>query len=107
MSIAEIGRMDVAAKALGYSQPAISYQIKCLETNLKARLFTREPGGAKLTADGRMLLPSARAVVTLFDSIRQISGNTEPAKQQARAAAEHLVERASSAGTPPAGKRVP
>jgi len=73
VSIAEIGRMDLAAKALGYSQPAISYQIKCLETSLRARLFSREPGGARLTSAGQMLLPSARAVIMLFDSIRAIS----------------------------------
>lgn len=71
VSIAEAGRMDVAAETLGYSQPAISYQIKCLETSLRAKLFTRDSTGARLTAQGQMLLPAARAVVTLFDSIKQ------------------------------------
>ncbi|EIE99028.1 LysR family transcriptional regulator [Saccharomonospora glauca] len=71
VSIAEAGRMDLAAEALGYSQPAISYQIKCLETSLRAKLFTRDSTGARLTPQGQMLLPAARAVVTLFDSIKQ------------------------------------
>lgn len=81
VSIAEIGRMDLAAKALGYSQPAISYQIKCLETNLRARLFSREPGGARLTAAGQMLLPTARAVIMLFDSIRAISSGPNQSRR--------------------------
>ncbi|MEK8104590.1 LysR family transcriptional regulator [Micromonospora sp. M12] len=34
VAIVEAGRMDYAATSLGYSQPAISYQIKCLEQQL-------------------------------------------------------------------------
>lgn len=69
--IAEVGRMDLAAKELGYSQPAISYQIKCLEQALGAQLFTRDSTGARLTREGHMILPSVRAALMLFDSIRE------------------------------------
>ncbi|MFE2445068.1 LysR family transcriptional regulator, partial [Streptomyces sp. NPDC059426] len=72
VSIAEIGRMDQAAKALGYSQPAISYQIKCLEQMLGTKLFTRDSTGAQLTREGRMILPSARAVLALIDSMKGV-----------------------------------
>jgi DNA-binding transcriptional LysR family regulator len=68
--IAETGRMDVAARQLGYSQPAITYQVKRLEESLGFKLFTRHPHGARLTANGRMILPSVRAVLLLIDSIR-------------------------------------
>jgi DNA-binding transcriptional LysR family regulator len=74
VSIAEIGRMDLAAKALGYSQPAISYQIKCLEQSLGAKLFTRDSAGARLTREGHMILPSVRAVLMLIDSIKSVGG---------------------------------
>ncbi|EHR61215.1 LysR family transcriptional regulator [Saccharomonospora cyanea] len=84
VSIAEAGRMDVAAEALGYSQPAISYQIKCLETSLRAKLFTRDSTGARLTTQGQMLLPAARAVVTLFDSIKQTFNAPGPPESAAR-----------------------
>jgi DNA-binding transcriptional LysR family regulator len=69
--IAETGRMDVAARQLGYSQPAITYQVKRLEESLGFKLFTRHPSGARLTANGRMILPSVRAVLLLIDSIRE------------------------------------
>lgn len=72
VSIAEIGRMDMAARALGYSQPAISYQIKCLEQALGTKLFTRDPAGARLTREGSMILPSVRAVLALIDGIKEI-----------------------------------
>lgn len=68
--IAEIGRMDLAAKALGYSQPAISYQIRCLEQALGVRLFTRDSTGARLTREGQMILPSVRALLVLMDNIK-------------------------------------
>ncbi|MBP2405823.1 LysR family transcriptional regulator [Streptomyces syringium] len=72
ISTAEIGRMDRAAKMLGYSQPAVSYQIRCLEQTLGAKLFVRGSAGARLTPEGRMILPSARAVLTLIDSMKDV-----------------------------------
>lgn len=77
ISIVDCGRMDLAASALGYSQPAISYQIKCLETSLRTRLFTRNSTGARLTPEGQKLLPAAKAMVSLFDSIEQTFKNRE------------------------------
>ncbi|MEU5720043.1 LysR family transcriptional regulator [Streptomyces sp. NPDC020403] len=70
VSVAETGRMDAAARQLGYSQPAITYQIQCLERSLGFKLFTRHPGGARLTRGGRSVLPSAQAVLTLMNDIR-------------------------------------
>lgn len=70
VSIAETGRMDQAAKLLGYSQPAISYQIKCLEQILGTKLFTRDSSGTQLTKEGHMILPSARAVLALMENIK-------------------------------------
>ncbi|MEV4138615.1 LysR family transcriptional regulator [Dactylosporangium sp. NPDC049742] len=73
-SIAETGRMDLAAKVLGYSQPALSYQLKCLETALGATLFTRNPTGAKLTMAGQVILPTAQATLVLMESMKQTAG---------------------------------
>ncbi|MER0448831.1 LysR family transcriptional regulator [Streptomyces sp. Edi4] len=66
--------MDQAAKRRGYSQPAVSYQIQRLERALGARLFGRYCTGAGLTREGRMILPSARAMLTLFESIKSVAG---------------------------------
>lgn len=71
ITIAEIGRMDLAAKKLGYSQPAISYQIICLEKALGIKLFTRNSGGTTLTREGQMILSSARATLMLIDNIKK------------------------------------
>lgn len=70
VSVAETGRMDLAARRLGYSQPAISYQIKCLEQSLGFKLFDRRNGGTTLTHRGELVLPSARAVLMLIDNVR-------------------------------------
>lgn len=70
VKVAEMGRMDHAAKELGYSQPALSYQVKCLEQDLRAKLFERDSLGTRLTADGQAILPVARAALALMDRIR-------------------------------------
>ena len=67
---AELGRMDAAAKVLGYSQPTVSYQIRSLEQTLHTKLFDRGLGRMRLTEEGRLLLPSVQAVLLLFDHIR-------------------------------------
>lgn len=76
-SIAEFGRMDLAARSLGYSQPALSYQLKCLETSLGATLFTRDSTGAKLTVTGQVILPTAQAALALIDSMKHTAGVVE------------------------------
>lgn len=76
VSIADTGRMDRAADELGYSQPAISYQIKCLERKVGARLFRRDWDCLRLTNAGQMILPSVRAVLALMDGIRNVSPDT-------------------------------
>ncbi|MGW6441564.1 LysR family transcriptional regulator [Lentzea sp. NPDC055074] len=68
--IADVGRMDVAAKQLGYSQPAVSYQVKKLELAIGAQLFDRKSDGVVLTDRGRGVLPSARAVLALMEDIK-------------------------------------
>jgi DNA-binding transcriptional LysR family regulator len=76
--IAEIGRMDMAAERLGYSQPAISYQIKCLEQSLRAKLLVRNTSGVRLTAEGKMILPSVKAALVLIDGIKEVTGRRGP-----------------------------
>ncbi len=52
-----------AARRLRLAQPALSQQIKHLEEELEARLFTRNSRGVQLTAAGERLLEQARAIV--------------------------------------------
>lgn len=75
VTVTDSGRMDFAAKILGYSQPAISYQIKCLEKSFQAKLFDRVSDGVRLTRRGRMILPSIRAVLVILDDLKRASVN--------------------------------
>jgi DNA-binding transcriptional LysR family regulator len=52
-----------AADRLGIAQPALSQQIRRLETQLGAELFTRDSRRVTLTAAGAALLPEARGAL--------------------------------------------
>lgn len=52
-----------AAERLFVSQPALSKQIRALERQLGAQLFTRDQRGVRLTAVGAALLPHAQQVM--------------------------------------------
>src|SRR6185437_7814693 len=61
-----------AARALGYTQSAVSQQIARLERNVGQRRVER-PGGTRpvdLTAAGRLLLRNADAIVAQLDAAR-------------------------------------
>jgi DNA-binding transcriptional LysR family regulator len=58
-AVAELGHLTRAAERLHVSQPALSGQIKALESQLDLKLFERTPGGMVLTNAGRRLLPLA------------------------------------------------
>src|SRR4051812_21896965 len=61
--VARLGSFSRAAAALHLTQPAVSQQVRALETALGARLLDRRPGGpVGLTATGRLVLEHAEAV---------------------------------------------
>ncbi len=60
VAVAEAGHITRAAEGLGLRQPPLSQQIRVLEGEIGAALFTRHPKGVTLTAAGRELLPLAR-----------------------------------------------
>ena len=53
--VAKAGSLTIAAKELSISQPAVSQQIKQLETALGASLFVRTAKGVRLTGEGELL----------------------------------------------------
>lgn len=53
--VAKAGSLTIAAKELSISQPAVSQQIKQLETVLGASLFVRTAKGVRLTGEGELL----------------------------------------------------
>lgn len=69
-AVADLGQFSLAAQRLNVTQPALSLQVKDLETRLGVTLIERSPGQRAqiaLTAAGYELLPKARAVLALAD----------------------------------------
>lgn len=66
--MAEELHFTAAARRLYVSQPALSNQIRRLETQLGAQLFDRSPRGVTLTAAGQAFLPHARGAIAAIRS---------------------------------------
>ncbi len=67
-AIADEGSITGAAAVLGYSQPAISQQLKRLEQRLGVALVERVGRSVRLTEAGRILARHAPAVTTAMDA---------------------------------------
>ena len=61
VSVIELGGYAKAGDFLGRSQPAISLQIKKLESQLDRKLFTKVGQRHVPSADGNWLYPKAKA----------------------------------------------
>lgn len=70
-AVARHGSITNAAKALQFTQSAVSRQVAALEAALGARLFDRLPRGVSLTEQGRGLLPHAEAVLERLAAARR------------------------------------
>src|SRR5215475_13849973 len=68
--VAELGSLSKASDKLRIAQPALSRQIKLLEHELRAELFTRNGRGMVLTEAGRLLLARTSGIVRQIDQIR-------------------------------------
>ena len=68
--VAELGSLSKASDTLRVAQPALSRQIKLLEHELRAELFTRNGRGMVLTEAGRLLLSRTAGIVRQIDQIR-------------------------------------
>jgi DNA-binding transcriptional LysR family regulator len=66
-AVAGEGNLTRAAERLFVSQPALTKQIKQLESQLGVRLFTRSRAGMTLTAAGRALAEGVPAVLAGWD----------------------------------------
>lgn len=79
--VAESGSFSQAAQRLGYSQPAVSVQIRQLEEELGFRLFDRIGHAIRLTDKGREALAYAQRVCQLCREMRmEVPLEEKPAK---------------------------
>lgn len=67
-AIAEHGTLTAAAEALGYSQPAVSQQLRRFEERTGIALVERVGRGIRLTQSGRALARHANAVATSLEA---------------------------------------
>ena len=70
VTVADLGTVSKAAAQLGVAQPALSRQIKDLETDLGVTLFDRVRRRLILTSDGQVLLSECRNALGTLSSIR-------------------------------------
>jgi DNA-binding transcriptional LysR family regulator len=70
IAVAETRHFTQAAEALGVAQPSLSKQIRALETELGAALFSRARGNIALTPAGESLLPLATRILADVDTAR-------------------------------------
>ena len=74
VTVADAGGVSRAAVRLNISQPALSRQIRDLETELGVSLFDRRGGRLVLTGEGEDLLARGRQLLTDADSFRERAG---------------------------------
>jgi molybdate transport repressor ModE-like protein len=73
--VAQVGSFTAAARALGYSQSAVSRQVAALEAVAGHQLFERSHDGVVLTPAGARLLPRAVRVLDELDAaVREAAG---------------------------------
>jgi LysR family transcriptional regulator, hca operon transcriptional activator len=83
IAVAETGSLTVAAeRRLHTSQPSLSRQIRDLEDEVGAELFSRSARGVELTAAGRAFLDHARLALTQVDAATEAARRAAlPSKQ--------------------------
>lgn len=69
VAVAETQNFTRAGARLGRTQSTVSLQIKRLEEQVDAELFTRDPRRVVLTGHGEALLPQARRLLRVNDEI--------------------------------------
>ncbi|MFJ9770360.1 LysR substrate-binding domain-containing protein [Kitasatospora sp. NPDC101157] len=72
-AVVDTGSFTRAAEQLHVTQPALSHQIRALETALGGPLLERLPRSVRLTPTGRAVLPHARAALAEADRLRVVA----------------------------------
>ena len=82
VAIADAGSFTAAAAAVAVAQPALTRQLRELESDLGVQLLLRLPRGVRLTPAGVTLYESAQRMLAEAARVRQLLAN-RPADSQA------------------------
>jgi DNA-binding transcriptional LysR family regulator len=74
VAISETGSLTKAAERLGLSQPAVSSQIKRIQTMVGGALFTKTVNGTTATQLGKLVLHQARRILEANDQMLRMGG---------------------------------
>ena len=74
IQVAELGSFSKAAALLDVAQPALSRQVRTLETELRETLLLRNGRGVTLTEAGRRLMEHGRGILQLVETARDDLG---------------------------------
>lgn len=77
VAISETGSLSKAAERLGLSQPAISSQIKRLQSLVGGALFLKTANGTTTTELGKLALQQARRILEANDQLLRLGGNND------------------------------
>jgi DNA-binding transcriptional LysR family regulator len=77
VAISETGSLSRAGDRLGLSQPAVSSQVKRIETIIGGSLFSKTSGGSQTTELGKIALHHARRVLESNDQMLRLGGNKD------------------------------
>ncbi|MEZ5121960.1 MAG: LysR family transcriptional regulator [Solirubrobacterales bacterium] len=91
VTVARLGSVKAAARALGVSEPAVSGAVAALRKDLGDELFVRGGGGVQLTAGGRRLAAAAAEMLGLMDQARREIRAAQGERSLLRVAATSVV----------------
>lgn len=77
--VAELGSFSKAARVLGIAQPALSRQVRLLETDLRETLLLRNGRGVSLTEGGKRLFEHSVGILQLVAHAREDIGASRDA----------------------------
>jgi DNA-binding transcriptional LysR family regulator len=77
VAISETGSLSKAGERLGLSQPAVSSQIKRLQSLVGGALFLKTANGTTTTELGKLALRHARRILEANDQLLRLGGNAE------------------------------
>jgi LysR family transcriptional regulator, hca operon transcriptional activator len=85
VAVAETGSLTIAAEQrLHTSQPSLSRQIRDLEDEVRAELFSRSARGVELTASGKAFLDHARLALAQVDGAAEAARRAAPRSRRNR-----------------------